>query len=103
MGGQIPRESVTREDLESYFSSYGHVVNVYVPAPKPDKRTQIAFVTMHDRSCLDEIFDQEHVVEGSALHIVEADDHNKGRRDDATEVSWGGVRRSHQPHRAAPY
>lgn len=69
-------ESITKEDLETHFSEFGSVTDVYIPQPF----RRFAFVAFTDVQVAQSLLGKEHNIKGTTISIGEAvakDDKNK--------------------------
>jgi len=61
-------ENITPEDLQSFFSNYGEVLDVYIPQPF----RSFAFVTFADHVIAQSLCGEDFVIKGSSVHISSA-------------------------------
>ena len=66
--GRCTKE-LTEDILRSYFSQFGVVTEVYVPNPFK----ACAFITFQEARVAKSLIDEEHVIEGIAVHTSTAD------------------------------
>ncbi|XP_076438510.1 TAR DNA-binding protein 43-like isoform X2 [Babylonia areolata] len=61
-------EDITADDLRTYFSSFGEVVDVFIPKPF----RAFAFVTFADAEVAQTLCGEDHIVRGTSVHISNA-------------------------------
>lgn len=61
-------EDITADDLRTYFSSFGEVVDVFIPKPF----RAFAFVTFADAEVAQSLCGDDHIVRGTSVHISNA-------------------------------
>jgi len=61
-------EDITTDDLRSFFSNYGEVLDVYIPRPF----RSFAFVTFADHVIAQSLCGEDFVIKGSSVHISSA-------------------------------
>lgn len=65
-------EDITADDLRTYFSSFGEVVDVFIPKPF----RAFAFVTFADAEVAQSLCGEDHIVRGTSVHISNASPKN---------------------------
>ena len=61
-------EDITADDLRTYFSQFGEVVDVFIPKPF----RAFAFVTFSDAEVAQSLCGEDHIVRGTSVHISSA-------------------------------
>ena len=61
-------ENMTADDLHSYFSKYGEVVDVFIPKPF----RAFSFVTFADPEIAQALCGEDHIVKGASVHVSSA-------------------------------
>ena len=61
-------EDITADDLRSFFSNYGEVLDVYIPQPF----RSFAFVTFSDHVIAQSLCGEDFVIKGTSIHISSA-------------------------------
>lgn len=61
-------EDITADDLRSYFSQFGEVVDVFIPKPF----RSFAFVTFCDPEVAHSLCGEDHIVKGVSVHVSHA-------------------------------
>ena len=70
-------EDTTTDDLRSYFSKFGEVIDVFIPKPF----RAFAFVTFSDPCVAQTLCGEDHIVNGSSVHVSSAEPKNQNRLD----------------------
>lgn len=79
-------DSISAEDLENHFSSFGQVTDVYYPNPFRG----FAFVTFVDSHVAQSLLGKDHVIKGHSVHIGHPNPKSadrKSRNDNRRKVS----------------
>ncbi|KAL8615246.1 hypothetical protein ACOMHN_050287 [Nucella lapillus] len=61
-------ENISAEDLRNYFSQFGEVVDVFIPKPF----RAFAFVTFADAEVAQSLCGDDHIIQGTSVHISNA-------------------------------
>ena len=61
-------EDMTADDLRSYFSKFGEVIDVFIPKPF----RAFAFVTFADPDVAQSLCGEDHIVKGASVHVSTA-------------------------------
>ena len=61
-------EDISHEDLRSYFSQFGEVVDVFIPKPF----RAFAFVSFADAEVAQSLCGEDHIIRGTSVHISSA-------------------------------
>ena len=61
-------EDMTADDLRSYFSNFGEVLDVFIPKPF----RAFAFVTFSDPDVAANLCGEDHIIKGASVHISNA-------------------------------
>ncbi|XP_041355929.1 TAR DNA-binding protein 43-like isoform X2 [Gigantopelta aegis] len=61
-------ENLSQEDLRTYFSKYGEVVDVFIPKPF----RAFAFVTFADHEVAQMLCGEDHIINGASVHVSNA-------------------------------
>ncbi|KAK2161295.1 hypothetical protein LSH36_119g08000 [Paralvinella palmiformis] len=61
-------EDMTADDLRSYFSNFGEVLDVFIPKPF----RAFAFVTFSDPEVAQSLCGEDHIIKGASVHISNA-------------------------------
>lgn len=77
-------EDMTADDLRSYFSKFGEVIDVFIPKPF----RAFAFVTFADPDVAQSLCGEDHIVKGASVHVSTA-----APKADKMAQGMGGDRR----------
>ncbi|PVD36397.1 hypothetical protein C0Q70_03379 [Pomacea canaliculata] len=61
-------EDISADDLRNYFSNFGEVVDVFIPKPF----RAFAFVTFSDAEVAQSLCGEDHIINGTSVHISNA-------------------------------
>lgn len=61
-------EDITADDLRSYFSKFGEVLDVFIPKPF----RAFAFVTFQDAAIAEALCGEDHVIRSTSVHLSNA-------------------------------
>ena len=78
-------EEMTADDLRSYFSKFGDVVDVFIPKPF----RAFAFVTFSDADVAQSLCGDDHIVSGASVHISTAAPKTQNQNDRKGENQGG--------------
>ena len=84
-------DDMTADDLRSYFSKFGEVVDVFIPKPF----RAFAFVTFADPEVAQNLCGEDHIIKNASVHVSNAapksfDKHDKGKMGMVGGGSGGG-------------
>ena len=71
-------EDMTADDLRSYFSKFGEVVDVFIPKPF----RAFAFVTFADPEVAQNLCGEDHIIKGASVHVSNAAPKNMDKHPD---------------------
>lgn len=92
-------EDITAEDLRSYFSQFGEVVDVFIPKPF----RSFAFVTFSEPEVAHSLCGEDHIVKGVSVHVSYAAPKGTDRYGDKKQANGtGGMHRAGYPHQNMP-
>ena len=78
---------MTADDLRSYFSKFGEVVDVFIPKPF----RAFAFVTFSDPDIAQALCGEDHIVNGASVHVSSAAPKNQNNVDRKGGNQGGGA------------
>ena len=79
-------EDITADDLRSYFSKFGEVVDVFIPKPF----RAFAFVTFSDAEVAQNLCGEDHIMCGHSVHVSSAAPKNQNSMDRKGNYGYGG-------------
>uniref|UniRef100_A0A6M2DRS8 Putative rna-binding protein musashi/mrna cleavage and polyadenylation factor i complex n=1 Tax=Xenopsylla cheopis TaxID=163159 RepID=A0A6M2DRS8_XENCH len=84
-------EDITAEDLSSYFSKFGEVINVYIPKP----HRGFSFVTFDDPDTAESLYGQDHIIKGVSLFVTNPSPPQKQNNSGKSNINFvsGGMMR----------
>ncbi|XP_033754226.1 TAR DNA-binding protein 43-like [Pecten maximus] len=71
-------EDITAEDLHTYFSKFGEVIDVFIPKPF----RAFAFVTFADPAIARSLCGEDHIIKSTSVHVTTAAPKNSGDKFD---------------------
>lgn len=89
-------DDMTAEDLRSYFTKFGEVVDVFIPKPF----RAFAFVTFCDSDIAQALCGEDHIIKGASVHISSAAPKSFDRQNDKKVMVPGHhMYNQYPPHR----
>ncbi|XP_074655439.1 TAR DNA-binding protein 43-like isoform X2 [Tubulanus polymorphus] len=70
-------EEMTADDLRTYFSDFGEVIDVFIPKPF----RAFAFVTFADSDVAQGLLGEDHIIKGVSVHVSQAAPKNYDKND----------------------
>ena len=78
-------EDMTADDLRSYFSKFGEVVDVFIPKPF----RAFAFVTFADPEVAQNLCGEDHIIKCASVHVSNAAPKNIDKHGDRKQIGFG--------------
>lgn len=79
-------EDITADDLRNYFGKYGEITDVFIPRPF----RAFAFVTFSDAAVAQGLCGEDHIINGTSVHISSAAPKSHDRQEDRYSRRSGG-------------